>query len=225
MNQKYMQVYIITRDSSNPIWAELEKDWKRFFRVKVYKIPPNDAKTIINLDVDFLFIDNDSFSVTWGYIQAIRFKSKYSRFIKIVQKFNEAKAMEMFKGGIDDIFSFQDDKKLIKWKTIAILRRRWNTFGSEHIIFHKGLIIDLSSDNVTKNNELIDLSKKEFKLLKYLMNSAVKDFVTKQDIFKNVWGYEDEDITRVVDQTVHKLKKKLGTEYFDVQRNKGIMFL
>ncbi len=58
-------------------------------------------------------------------------------------------------------------------------------------------------------NEEIELTFKEFEILKYLMlNRGIA--VTREQLLNTVWGYNSESETRTVDSHILTLRKKLG---------------
>ena len=63
------------------------------------------------------------------------------------------------------------------------------------------------------NNQPINLTKKEFDLLKYLM-SHKGEAVTRDALLTDVWGYDYAGDTNVVDVYIRYLRKKID-EGFD----------
>ena len=73
-----------------------------------------------------------------------------------------------------------------------------------------GLVLEPSSYTVTMNNQPINLTKKEFDLLKYLM-SHKGEAVTRDALLTDVWGYDYAGDTNVVDEpfgvkTLHTIR-------------------
>lgn len=69
--------------------------------------------------------------------------------------------------------------------------------------------INLLSQEVTKENKLISLTKTEFDLLVYLAkNQGI--VLTREMILNHVWGYTTDVESRVVDVYIGYLRKKLG---------------
>jgi len=71
-----------------------------------------------------------------------------------------------------------------------------------------GLVLEPSSYTVTMNNQPINLTKKEFDLLKYLM-SHKGEAVTRDALLTDVWGYDYAGDTNVVDVYIRYLRKKI----------------
>ena len=89
---------------------------------------------------------------------------------------------------------------------------------------------DLTIDEVTYTARLrgrvLDLTFKEFELLKYLAQHPGRVF-TRQQLLQEVWGYDYFGGTRTVDVHVRRLRAKLGAEHewlIGTVRNVGYRF-
>jgi DNA-binding response OmpR family regulator len=74
---------------------------------------------------------------------------------------------------------------------------------------HRGLEVDLLSRKVVMDGRPVRLTKTEFELLAYFMNSPGTT-LTRQQILRAVWGYDHDPATNVVDVYVGYLRRKLG---------------
>lgn len=72
-----------------------------------------------------------------------------------------------------------------------------------------GLVIDESSYTVTLDGQPLELTFKEFELLKYLVQHPGRVF-TRAQLLQEVWGYDYFGGTRTVDVHVRRLRAKLG---------------
>ena len=90
-----------------------------------------------------------------------------------------------------------------------------------------GLVLEPSSYTVTMNNQPINLTKKEFDLLKYLM-SHKGEAVTRDALLTDVWGYDYAGDTNVVDVYIrylrHKIDEPFGVKTLHTIRAVGYMF-
>lgn len=74
------------------------------------------------------------------------------------------------------------------------------------------LKLDLDKYSVTLNDEPIELTKREFDLLKYLLEN--KNIVlTRERLLEAVWGYDYPGDTNVVDVYVRYLRSKMDDKY------------
>ena len=74
------------------------------------------------------------------------------------------------------------------------------------------LVIDEGTYTARLRGRPLDLTYKEFELLKYLAQHAGRVF-TRAQLLQEVWGYDFFGGTRTVDVHVRRLRAKLGTEY------------
>lgn len=92
---------------------------------------------------------------------------------------------------------------------INVVLRRYHK--NEQILAFHNLIIDLDKHYVTRENELIDLTPKEFELLVYFVRN--KDIVLHRDaIYEAVWETEYDGNTRTLELHIQRLRKKTGLE-------------
>ena len=90
---------------------------------------------------------------------------------------------------------------------IQVVFRRENSKKSYKVVF-KDIVIDLNSRKVCRAGEVLTLTNKEYELLILLINN--KDTVmSRYDILNEVWGYDYDAGTNVVDVYVSYLRNKL----------------
>lgn len=94
---------------------------------------------------------------------------------------------------------------------VALLRRRAGA-GDGSTIRLGPLAIDTDSYRVTAGGRSLDLTFKEFELLRFLASHAGRVF-TRPALLREVWGYDFYGGTRTVDVHVRRLRAKLGPEY------------
>lgn len=73
------------------------------------------------------------------------------------------------------------------------------------------LTLDLSQRNVMRGNRLIELTMKEFELLKYLMEHP-REVLTRKQILESVWGYDFIGESNVIEVYIRYLRLKIDGE-------------
>jgi DNA-binding response OmpR family regulator len=73
------------------------------------------------------------------------------------------------------------------------------------------LVLDLSTRQVIRNERAIDLTMKEFELLKFLMSNPQK-VLTREEIIENVWGYDYRGESNVIEVYIRYLRLKIEEE-------------
>jgi DNA-binding response OmpR family regulator len=92
------------------------------------------------------------------------------------------------------------------------LKRRINRSTSEKLLSANGLSLNIDKYSVTFENEEIELTRREFDLLRYLMEN--KNIVlTREKLLETVWGYDYSGDTNVVDVYVRYLRSKIDEKY------------
>jgi DNA-binding response OmpR family regulator len=89
------------------------------------------------------------------------------------------------------------------------------------------LVIDEPTYSVRLRGHSLDLTFKEFELLKFLAQHPVRVF-TRSQLLQEVWGYDYFGGTRTVDVHVRRLRAKLGAEHealIGTVRNVGYRFV
>ncbi len=100
--------------------------------------------------------------------------------------------------------------------------------GSNNVISAGKLKIDLDRYEVLKEDSVIELTLREFELLKFLATQANQIF-TREQLLKDVWGYEYFGDIRTVDVTVRRLREKVEDDsseptYIMTKRGVGYYF-
>jgi DNA-binding response OmpR family regulator len=94
---------------------------------------------------------------------------------------------------------------------LAMLRRRAGT-GEGTTIRLGPIAIDTETYRVTASGRALDLTFKEFELLRFLAQHPGRVY-TRPSLLREVWGYDFYGGTRTVDVHVRRLRAKLGPEH------------
>lgn len=96
-----------------------------------------------------------------------------------------------------------------------------------HVIRSGEVTVDEASYTAKLGKRVLDLTFKEFELLKYLVQHPGRVF-TRDQLLQEVWGYDYFGGTRTVDVHVRRLRAKLGTDHealIGTVRNVGYRFV
>jgi len=103
-----------------------------------------------------------------------------------------------------------------------VLRRYSPENVKNEIIKLSDLIVDSTSYKVIYNGEEIKMPPKEFELLYYLANNRNKVF-TRDQLLREVWGYDYPGDSRTVDVHIKRLREKLnGGEQWEIETVWGV---
>ena len=125
--------------------------------------------------------------------------------------------------GADDFIPKPFDLEVLTVKIQAMLRRSYDFAGTGSMLEHKGAILNLNETTLTYQEQKIELTKNEFRILEILMENKEK-VVSRETLMTKLWesdNYVDENTLSV---NVNRLRKKLealGVEEF-ILTKKGI---
>lgn len=94
----------------------------------------------------------------------------------------------------------------------VLLRRSFPSRGITTTLSHSGITMDLLKREVTRDGQSIELQPKEFSLLEYFLRNPDR-VLTKTMILENVYSYNFDTQTNIVDVLVHRLRNKLNKDF------------
>lgn len=100
-----------------------------------------------------------------------------------------------------------EDEELLH--RVRVVLHRLNRSNGDSVIHLGDLTLDPASYSVTVRGEPIDLTYKEYQLLKFLASHPGRVY-TRDDLLTQVWGYDYYGGTRTVDVHVRRIRAKLG---------------
>lgn len=196
-DESIREIETIALKNSNYIVSAFENA-KEFYK-KLDELVPD----LILLDV--MLPDESGYDI----VRKLR-KRPATQDIPIIMVTAKTTEMDMIKGldgGADDYIKKPFSIMELITRVKALLRR--TAKEEPKLLKLDDLVIDHERHVVTVNNEPVDLTYKEYELLRLLMGS--QDIVmTREVIMRSVWDTDFEGETRTVDMHIKTLRHKLG---------------
>ena len=131
--------------------------------------------------------------------------------------------------GADDFVQKPFSLEVLMAKVNALLRRTYSYVSVEsNVIECKGAVLNLKEGNLIYNEEKVDLTKNEFKILYTLMknNGAV---VSRDKIMRSLWEDESFVDDNTLTVNINRLRKKLEdvglSEYIQTKKGQGYIII
>lgn len=183
--------------------------------IEVFEENKNKVKLIL-LDVMMPKLDG------WSVLRKIRQDSNVP-VIMLTARGEEQDELFGFELGVDEYISKPFSPKILVARVEAILKR---TYGdTKEIKDYDGITIDQEGRTVKVDGKPIDLSLREYELLKYLLDNE-NIALSRDKILNNVWNYDYYGDSRTIDSHIKKIRHKLGKKgkYIETIRGIGYKF-
>lgn len=128
---------------------------------------------------------------------------------------NQLKGFEL---ECDDYITKPFSFNLLIKRVEAVLRRSLK-INSEESLYFEDLKLNLNTYTVEVKGESIELTLKEFNILKTLIEKYPQ-VITREALLDSIWGYDYYGDTRIVDAHIKNLRKKIKLQY--IKTVKGI---
>ena len=158
----------------------------------------------------------------WSVLRQIRQTSKVP-IMMLTARGEEQDELFGFELGVDEYISKPFSPKILVARVEAILKR---TMGEKtEVKDFGGITIDPEGRTVKVDNKQIEMSLREYELLKYLIdNQGIA--LSRDKILNNVWNYDYYGDSRTIDSHIKKIRHKLGKKgkYIETMRGVGYKF-
>ena len=183
--------------------------------LKVFEENQSKIKLIL-LDVMMPKLDG------WSVLRQIRQNSKVP-IIMLTARGEEQDELFGFELGVDEYIAKPFSPKILVARVEAILKR--TNPAQKEIKDYGGIVIDSEGRTVTVDGKQIELSLREYELLKYLVDNA-NIALSRDKILNNVWNYDYYGDSRTIDSHIKKIRHKLGKKgkYIETIRGIGYKF-
>jgi DNA-binding response OmpR family regulator len=160
----------------------------------------------------------------WAVCREIR-KSSMVPIIMLTARGEESDELFGFDLGADEYISKPFSPRILVARVQALLRRAENKNKSLSLRSLGGLEIDENAHYIYVDNQVVDLTPKEFELLLYMADNAGKA-LSREQILNAVWNYDYYGDVRTVDAHIKNIRLKLGPkgEYVQTVRGVGYRF-
>ena len=183
--------------------------------LEIFEENRNKVKLVL-LDVMMPKLDG------WSVLRKIRQDSNLP-VIMLTARGEEQDELFGFELGVDEYISKPFSPKILVARVETILKRIYG--DAKQIKDYDGITIDQEGRTVKVDGKEVDLSLREYELLKYLLDNE-NIALSRDKILNNVWNYDYYGDSRTIDSHIKKIRHKLGKKgkYIETIRGIGYKF-
>ena len=158
----------------------------------------------------------------WSVLRQIRQESKVP-IMMLTARGEEQDELFGFELGVDEYISKPFSPKILVARVEAILKRIKGDVNK--VVDYGGITIDSEGRTVKVDGKQIEMSLREYELLKYLVDNQ-NIALSRDKILNNVWNYDYYGDSRTIDSHIKKIRHKLGKKgkYIKTIRGVGYKF-
>ena len=176
-----------------------------------------DKINLVLLDVMMPKLDG------WSVLRQIRQESNVP-VVMLTARTEEQDELFGFELGVDEYIAKPFSPKILVARVEAILKR---VYAEKKNVKknYGGIEIDTEGRNVTVDGKTVEMSLREYELLKYLVDNE-NIALSRDKILNNVWNYDYYGDSRTIDSHIKKIRHKLGKKgkYIKTMRGVGYKF-
>lgn len=155
-------------------------------------------------------------------VKKLRSEDKDSIMIMLTARDDESDILNAFEQGVDDYITKPFSPRELLARVNAHLKRQSKKQGKQLEI--ADLHMDMKRREAFVKDTLLVLTKKEFDLLEYFIQN--RNIVLSRDsILNDIWGFDYDGDTRIVDVHVFKLRSKLNGSHVHIKSSRGVGYL
>ena len=154
----------------------------------------------------------------WSVLRQIRQTSKVP-IIMLTARGEEQDELFGFELGVDEYITKPFSPKILVARVEAILKRTQGDI--KELKDYGGITIDPEGRTVTVDGKQVEMSLREYELLKYLVDNE-NIALSREKILNNVWNYDYYGDSRTIDSHIKKIRHKLGKKGKYIQTMRGV---
>ena len=196
---------------------------KNGYQAESLKVFDNTINDILKVNPNLILLDINLPSADGEYICKEIRKQSDMPIIIVTSRDNELDELLSIRYGADHYITKPFNIQILLAKISSLLRRTSNNEIKEKIDV-KDFILNISNSTIEKNDKIIELTKNEYKILRYLIENRGK-IVSREEIMDSLWESESFIDDNTLSVNITRLRNKLEgldlKELIETRRGQG----
>ncbi len=196
------------------------------YQAKCLKKFDNTIHDILEINPNLILLDINLPNVNGEYICKEIRKQSDMGIIIVTSRDNELDELVSINYGADHYITKPFNIHILLAKINSLLRRTNSNSEPKNKIDAKDFILNISNSTIIKDDKIIDLTKNEYKILKYLIENREK-IVSREDIMEVLWENECFVDDNTLSVNITRLRSKLEElglkDIIETKRGQGYM--
>lgn len=194
------------------------------YQAESLKTFDNTINDILKIEPDLILLDINLPGTDGEYVcKEIRKQSNMGVII-VTSRDNELDELVSINYGADHYITKPFNIQILLAKISSLLRRAGSNNESKEKINVKDFILNISNSTIEKDSKIIELTKNEYKILKYLIENRGK-IVSREDIMDSLWESDSFIDDNTLSVNITRLRNKLEEldlkELIETKRGQG----
>lgn len=195
------------------------------YKIETLKTFDNTINDILRISPNIVLLDINLPRADGEYICKEIRKQSNMGIIIITSRDNELDELLCINYGADQYITKPFNIQILLAKIASLLRRTSTNTGNDKIDV-KDFVLNISNSTIEKNNKIIELTKNEYRILKYLIENSGK-IVSREDIMECLWESESFIDDNTLSVNITRLRAKLEQlelkDIIETRRGQGYM--
>ena len=196
------------------------------YQAKCLKKFDNTIHDILEINPNLILLDINLPGVDGEYICKEIRKQSDMGIIAVTSRDNELDELVSINYGADHYITKPFNIHILLAKVNSLLRRTNSNSEPKNKIDAKDFILNISNSTIIKDDKIIDLTKNEYKILKYLIENREK-IVSREDIMDVLWENDCFVDDNTLSVNITRLRSKLEElglkDIIETKRGQGYM--
>ncbi len=196
------------------------------YKAESIKTFDNTIQEILKINPDLILLDINLPGADGEFICKEIRKQSNMPIIMVTSRDNELDELLSINNGADHYITKPFNIHILLAKISSLLKRTNMMIENNNIIDAKDFILNTSKSTIEKEGKFIELTKNEYRILKYLVENREK-IVSREDIMECLWDNEsfidDNTLTVNITRLRNKLEELGLKELLETKRGQGYM--